>query len=91
LLTLNLKSLSAYINGVNILLTQKEFALLLMFTQNEERTISAEYLYEQVWGQDGNNDTRTVKTQVSHLRKKLEGSGYTVLSARGQGYCFERE
>jgi DNA-binding response OmpR family regulator len=91
LLTLNLKSLSAYINGVNILLTQKEFALLLMFVQNEDRNISAEYLYEQVWGLEMVGEARAVKFQISNLRKKLEGSGYTVLSTRGEGYCFERE
>ena len=81
----------AFLSGEDMLLTQKEFALLVLFTQNEGRSMSAEYLYEKVWGQPMNNNAGAVKNQVSNLRKKLEGSGYTVASARGEGYCFERK
>jgi DNA-binding response OmpR family regulator len=41
----------ATLDGTDLLLTQKEFALLLIFTQNEGRFISSEYLYEKAWKQ----------------------------------------
>lgn len=90
-LTIDLLSGQAFIKGVDMLLTQKEYSLLVLFTRHENRYMSAEYLYEKVWGQLMNKDAGAVKYQVSNLRKKLEGSGYTISTARGEGYCFERE
>ena len=88
---LDITALVAYFNGEDLLLTQKEFSLLMIFTQNEGKSISVEYLYEKAWGRSMVEDTGTVKYQVSNLRKKLTGSGYTITSLRGKGYCFERE
>jgi DNA-binding response OmpR family regulator len=36
-------------------------------------------------------DTGAVKKAVSRLRKKIEGSGYTINALYGEGYRFERE
>ena len=89
-LSLNVVSGAAYCGGVDLLLTKKEFACLMIFTQNENRTVGAEYLYEKVWGQDMNDDTNTVKTTVSRLRKKIENSGFTIVYGKEMdGYCFE--
>lgn len=89
--SLNLTSMIAHQNGEDMLLTQKEFALLLLFLQNEGKTMSAEYIYEKVWGQNMSGDIRAVKFQVSNLRKKIEGSGYAIPAVRGGGYRFEPE
>jgi DNA-binding response OmpR family regulator len=89
-LTLDVIANIAYLNGKDLLLSQKEFALLLLFVQNEGRMMSADYLYEKVWRQPMLEDARTVKYHISNLRKKLSGSGYTVAALRGEGYCFER-
>jgi len=90
-LTIHLLSGQAFVNGVDMLLTQKEYALLLLFARHEGRSISAEYLYEKVWGQLMNRDANAIRNQVSNLRKKLTGSGYTIASTRGEGYCFGKE
>lgn len=88
-LKLNIPGAAGYVNGEDMLLTQKEFSLLVLFTQHEGQALGAETLYEKVWGQPLNNDNNAIKNQVSNLRKKLEGSGHTIRSLRGQGYCFE--
>jgi DNA-binding response OmpR family regulator len=82
----------AFLNGLDMLLTQKEFSLLFLFVQHEGRTMSAEYLYEKVWGYPMGGDNRTLKKHLSNLRKKLEEgrSGYQITAARGEGYCFEK-
>jgi DNA-binding response OmpR family regulator len=36
-------------------------------------------------------DPDAVKKAVSRLRKKIEGSGYTINKLYGEGYLFERE
>ena len=91
-LQLHITAMTAELNGVDMLLTQKEFALLLLFTQNEDRTMSAEYLYEKVWKASLNDDNRTLKKHISSLRKHLENgdSGYKITNKYGEGYCFEK-
>lgn len=88
---LTLTSMIARLNGEDMLLTQKEFTMLLLFLQNEGKTMSAEYIYEKVWGQNMADDVRAVRYQVFNLRKKIEGSGYAIPSVRGGGYRFEPE
>jgi DNA-binding response OmpR family regulator len=81
----------ATLDGDDLLLSQKEFSLLLIFVQNEERYISAEYLYEKVWKQDMAGNSNTLKTTINRLREKIKSSGYRIAWSRGEGYCFERE
>lgn len=81
----------ATLDGVDLLLSQKGFALLLIFVQNEERIISAEYLYEKVWKQPMVGDVNALKSALKRLRAKLEGSGYYIALSKGEGYQFERE
>jgi len=89
-LTLRISSNQAFVNGVDIALGQNiEFSLLYIFVQEENRILSAEYLYEKVWGQPMTGNDKALRTAVYEVRKKLEGSGYTITSERGKGYCFE--
>lgn len=90
-LKLSVSSGQAFLIGEDMLLPQKEFALLSVFAQNENRLLTAEYLYEKVWGQPMNDDAGAIKFQISRLRKKLTGSGYTIAVERGGGYRFERD
>ncbi len=79
------------LDGLDLLLSQKEFALLLIFVQNDERFISAEYLYEKVWKQPMAGNSNTLKTTINRLREKIKSCGYRIEWSRGEGYCFERE
>ncbi len=83
-------SARAYLYSEDILLTQKEFALLLLLVRNEGKMLSKEILFEKVWRQPVNEDARAIKAHLSNVRKKLRGSGYTINTSRGQGYCFKR-
>ncbi|WP_349947438.1 response regulator transcription factor [Lacrimispora sp. BS-2] len=90
-LSLDVAAGVATLDGTDLLLTQKEFALLMIFTQNEERFISAEYLYEKAWKQPMEGDSNALKSALKRLRAKLEGSGYCITLSKGEGYQFERE
>ncbi len=89
-LSLDVAAGVAALDGTDLLLTQKEFALLMIFTQNEGRFISAEYLYEKAWKQPMLGDSQALKKTVFNLRKKIENSGWCIECSRGEGYCFER-
>lgn len=90
-LTFDVLANQVFLNGVDLLLTQKDFALLMLFAQNENKTMSAEYLYEKIWNAPLGGTTQAIKSAVSRLRKRLVGSGYTIIAQRYEGYIFERE
>jgi len=90
-LKLDVLSGRALLRDEDLLLTRKDFALLLLFTQNEGKAMCAEYLYEKLWKTPMGGDTQAVKSAVSRLRKKLAGSGYSIPVRRGEGYLFEQE
>jgi len=90
-LSLDVTAGAASLDGTDLLLTQKEFALLLLFAQNEGRCIGAEYLYEKIWKAPIANDDSALKNAVYKLRKKLTDSGYEIASKRGEGYLLARE
>ncbi|GHU89794.1 DNA-binding response regulator [Clostridia bacterium] len=89
-LELNIAAHRAYLNGSDMVLSAKEFGLLLLFMQNEGVTLGAEEIYERVWGQPMVGDNRTLKKCIYSLRDKLTGGGceYMVNSVYGKGYCF---
>ena len=60
------------------------------FVQNENRMISAERIYEAVWGQPMTGNSRALITAITGLRAKLKGCGYTISAEYGTGYRFER-
>jgi len=90
-LQLDIVSGRALLHGGDLLLTRKDFALLLLFIHKENRVLRADYLYEKVWKAPLGEDRQAVKSAISRLRKKLAGSGYTVSTIRGEGYLFEKE
>jgi len=87
-----LKSSDSSSNGSrDLLLTQKEFSILLLMAQNESSVMSAETIYKNIWKQPSRFDKNTLQATISNLRKKIEPSGYTITVSRNQGYAFERE
>ena len=90
-LTLDPISGRAFLNGDDLMLTQKDFSLLLLLIQNVERTISTEYIYESVWGQKYFDGKRALENAVSRLRKSLFNSGFEIMAKRNKGYCLHSE
>ena len=90
-LTLDTTAQRTFLHGEDILLQPREYAALLYLVQHEGEHVTAAQLYEAVWKQPALDNKNAVKTVVSRLRKKLEGSGYTVTSGHGEGYCFGQE
>jgi len=81
----------ATLDGEDMLLSQKEYSLLQIFVQNPDKILSAQYLYEKIWGQELLDNDNSLKVAVAKLRKKLTGSLYTITSSRGEGYYLEHE
>ena len=82
---------TAYINGERMPLTAKEYFLLQLFVTYPERVLSIPMLFRNVWGQEINQDRRSIRKAISRLRRMLEGSGYAITNDYNEGYIFERE
>ena len=74
--------------GEPILLTPKEFDLLLLFVQNRNIALFRETIYERVWGAEFTGDSRTVDLHVQRLRRKLDWQG-KLLTIYKTGYRLE--
>ena len=92
-LTLDIIAGRAFIDGVDLLLTQKQFSLLLIFAQHEDEVLSAEELFEDVWNQTMLDYDKTLRRRVSELRGKLDKGNFshTVTAVYGKGYRFEKK
>lgn len=90
-LMLDLIAQRAFLQGEDILLQPREYSVLLYLMQHEGEGIPLDRLYEAVWRMPSLGNANSAKTAVSRLRRKLNGSGYTITSGRGAGYSFERE
>ena len=90
ILKLEVYSNEAYVSGVNLMLTGREFDVLFMLMQNEDKMLSVEYIYEKIWSQPLIKDKSAVQTVISRLRKKIERSGYGIEMVRERGYIFTK-
>ena len=86
------ETLQASVNGKSIILTKKEFDLLIYFISNKDKVLTKEYIVEHLWGDymDTANSYDFIYTHVSNLRKKLveAGSRDYVKTVYGVGYKF---
>lgn len=71
-LMLDISKQKAYLSEQDILLTPKEFSLLLFLIRHPKEGFTAEQLYEAVWDMPYNEDVRTIKAHIYNLRKKLQ-------------------
>lgn len=61
-----------YVDENEVVLTQKEFDLLLFLAENPNRVFSKDYLFERVWGYDSLSDASTITVHIARIREKLE-------------------
>lgn len=88
-LTINELSHSVFCEKEKLLLTPKEYDLLLFFVHNLGIVLSRDKLLDNVWGMDYFGDLRTVDTHVKRLREKLKSASRYISTVRGSGYKFE--
>ncbi len=70
-ITINVLARNVKKNGKAINLTPKEFDLLELLVQNKNFALYRETIFEKVWGEDLEIETRTVDLHIQRLRKKL--------------------
>ncbi len=74
--------------GRPVVLTNKEFGLLVLFMQNRNIALFRERLYETVWKGEYFGDSRTLDLHVQRLRRKL-GWEQSLVAGYKVGYRLE--
>ncbi|MGI6701690.1 MAG: response regulator transcription factor [Christensenellales bacterium] len=85
-LTIEPLSRRVYVKDKEIMLTAKEYDLLLFFASNPNIVFSKEQIFDKVWGLDSLGDAGTVVVHLTHIREKT-GLDY-IETVRGAGYRF---
>jgi len=86
-----LRGRQAFRDGHEVILTRKEFDLLVYLLTHRGEVITRERLLDEVWGYERFPTTRTVDTHILHLRRKFEADPdhpAFILTVHGQGYKF---
>ena len=88
-LTINKLSHEVKIDGKEIILSPKEYELLIYLLTNQGIALTRDNILDNVWGIDYYGDIRTVDTNVKRLREKLLDKANYIVTVRGSGYKFE--
>ena len=77
--------------NTEVVLTAKEFELLLHFARHPGRVYDRAQLLDQVWGYDHSGYEHTVNSHINRLRGKIEADPARpayILTVWGVGYKF---
>ena len=74
-----------------VTLTTKEFLLIELLIENNDRVLSQNEIMDKVWGYDSDCDLNVVWAYISYLRKKISlvGSSVRIKSVRNMGYKLD--
>jgi len=88
-ISVNVKERKVHIDGIEVILTPKEYDLLLFFVENQKIVFSRENILESVWGYEYIGDSRTVDMHIQRLRRKLGKYSVFIKTVFSIGYKFE--
>lgn len=88
-LDVNVDARTININQQKVMITPKEFDLLVYLMMNKNTAIHRDVLLEHVWNYTYFGDDRTVDTHIKMLRHNLGEYRKFIVTVRGTGYKFE--
>jgi two-component system, OmpR family, KDP operon response regulator KdpE len=74
-----------------IKLTVTEYALLSLLARNEGRVLTHQYLLNQIWGPNSQQESQYLRVFIAQLRKKIEADPNKpsyIITESGVGYRF---
>ena len=81
-------------DGTEIMLTPKEYLLLKLFLENQNKAFTRDELLDKIWGYDFMGDTKIVDVNIRRLRSKIEDKKSTAMyieTVWGTGYRWRKE
>lgn len=91
-LEIDVNNRKVFVRGKEIILTSKEFDLLLFLVHNPNHVFSKDELFEKIWGIDAIGDVSTVTVHIRKIREKIEldpSAPQYIETIWGAGYRFK--
>lgn len=80
------KKHEVYVADKPVVLTFKEFELLVYLMKNQGIVLSRDKILDVIWNYDYEGESRTVDVHIGSLRQKLGHCGELIKTIRGVGY-----
>lgn len=90
---LDIYSQKVYKNGEEVDVTPKEYMLMKIFVENEDKAFSRDELLDLVWGYDFVGDSKIVDVNIRRLRAKIEddpSNPVCIETVWGRGYRWKK-
>jgi DNA-binding response OmpR family regulator len=91
-LSMDKSSRRVFINEQEVILTTKEFDLLIYLAANPNKVFTKEELFGRIWGMESQGDLPTVTVHIRKIREKIEidpSNPQYIETIWGVGYRFE--
>lgn len=91
-LEINTSSHRVLVNGKEVAMTSKEYAILVFLALNPNIVFTKEHIFDRVWGDELYGDTATVPVHIQKIRKKIEkdpSNPEFIETLWGTGYRFK--
>jgi len=85
-------SMKVYKRNEPLVMTAKEYELLVLLMSNKGKALRKEWLFEQVWGVDSFSEPSTLTVHINKLRDKIENNPKEprrIITVWGVGYKYE--
>ncbi len=92
-LTIDIDARRVFVNGEEIVFTNKEFDLITCLAENPDRIFSKDELFEKIWKYDSMGETSTVTVHVNRIRDKIfavDKNFEYINTVWGRGYRFNK-
>lgn len=92
-LVLDLNTHKATRDGIEIVLTSKEYALLELFMHNPNKILSRSEISEHLWDMNFDPKSNVIDSFIRYLRQKIDKgfSRQLIHTVRGAGYMFSEK
>ncbi|WNS45382.1 response regulator transcription factor [Paenibacillus sp. MMS20-IR301] len=91
-LTVNRAAMQVIKDGRPLMLTVKEYELLVLLMSNKGKALRKDWLFQQVWGADSFSEPSTLTVHINKLRDKIEHTPKEpkrIITVWGVGYKYE--
>lgn len=91
-LTIDKEKRQVFLKHKEIILTMKEYDLLLLLVENPGKTLHKDFLFDKIWGLDSFSENQTLTVHIKMLRDKIEEDSKhpkRIQTVWGVGYKYE--
>jgi two-component system, OmpR family, alkaline phosphatase synthesis response regulator PhoP len=89
-LQMNLLTHKVYVDGTEVRLTPRQFAILKVLASKKNTLVTRESCLSEIWG-DCNVQARNVDAQINTLKRKISKFNGKIIAVHGLGYRLEVE